>query len=138
METFQLNSTEKEFYDKIQAELLDTLNTKAPNTPISKVKQEALDTFLDRRWVLETQKNFLSIKQEDLMKISESYGPDLTMLPRSRYHNFGKKPQKTGPKPLSAYQIFFKDHVKDPDLQKVDPKERTKIIAEMWKQQKNQ
>ena len=138
METLQLNSTEKEFYDKIQAEVLDNLNTKAPHTPISKVKQEALNTFLDRRWVLETQKNYLSIKQEDLVKISESYGPDLTVLPRFRYQHFGKRTQKSGPKTLSPWQLFFKDHIKDPQFQDLDPKERTKQVAELWRQQKNQ
>ena len=140
MEQLQLNPTEKELYDKIQAEVIESYNVRAPNTSISKVKEETLKTFLERCWILDTQKKYISLKQEDLVKMSDSFGPDLTTVPRSRYQFLGIR-SRTQPgvkRPLSAYQIFYKDHFNDPEFQTLTNTERTKKIAELWQKQKGE
>ena len=141
MEHFKLTPTEKEFYDKIQAKAIDSINAKAPNTPISKVKEEAYNSFLSQSWILNSQQDYLKLTRDDLIKISESYGPDLTIIPRTRYQHFRTRKSSASrqtSQPLSLWNQFVKDHINDPEYQDLSLMDRTKKIAELWKQQKQE
>ena len=138
MEHFQLTAAEKEFYDTIQNNIIDSVNQKAPNTPVSKIKEEAYNSFLSQSWILHSQQNFLKLSREDLVKIGETYGPDLTIIPRTRYQHFRTRKTSTRPsnQALSVWNQFLKEHINDSEFQELSFSERTKKIAELYKQQK--
>ena len=139
MEHPKLSQQEQELFDKIQAKTLEEVHEKAPGTQVYKLFDQIWHKYYQQRWNLESEKKFISMKPEDIPKISEVYGPDLTSIPRKRY-NFGKKAkvEKSTEKTYSPYNQFVKEMMAKPEIQALpNQNDRMKEVGRLWKLKKS-
>lgn len=129
-----LSSEEQAFYQAIQAKLVEKMCTTSPDTPLSKVLRDAIDTYSNLHWILEVNDKKSLIKRADYEKMEFTFGPDLTALPRTRFagikHTASKsksKPKSTdsAPRKLSGMNLFMKENAGKVKFQEA---------AKMWKE----
>lgn len=109
-----LNSNEKAFYEAIQSKIVEKACKAAPETPLSRVLQDSVDSYSRLHWILELNERFPSFKRDDYESMENTFGPDLTAMPRYRFASL--KPSRSSrtsentTKRLSGANLFVKEN----------------------------
>lgn len=130
----ELAASEEELRKSIYLLTTQEFTNKYPDLPISKVKEEVEKRLLEMKWSISAKNSFLTFSTQDYMTMSESFGPDLTSIPRTRFSHLkrgNKSSGETQQKKRSGYNLFFEEEVK-----KIDHTQKgsmLKIVGEKWK-----
>ena len=131
--TANLTKSEFALWNKIQMENLEREMKISPDKPISQLSQEAHAQFLSEKWICHVEPGKFPIEIERYQEINKIDGPDLTRIPRSRYHFLSRSSKsEKGPKKVNAYSLYFQEQAKL--LTDVPQNEKMTAIGQKWSQ----
>ena len=106
-------------------------NVHSPSKPSFQVSLEALQQYHSLKWVSSIKPSYLSISNDDQIKLSKIHGPDLDSIPRTRYTSKTRVMPSQGKSKPSGYNIFYKEQsllFKEGH----DFKEMAKLVSQNW------